>query len=89
MCPVFLILLQDVHEGENDAGVDTSSSNIPEKQQTTIDRHDVNTTNNDIAQPMNNDSAQPINTTGSDDEPEANADESPGEFESPSQIPCL
>ncbi len=81
MSPGLLILLQDVHEGQNDAREDTSSSDIPEIQQTTIDGHDVNTTNND--------SAQPINQAGSDHDSDSDKDESPGEFESRSQIPCL
>ena len=74
-------MLQAVHEGQNDTGNDTSSSNNPEIQPTTIDGPDVNTTKND--------SARPINKAGSDDNPESNKDESPGEFESHSQIPCL
>jgi len=78
MSPVFLILLQVVCEGQNDAGEGKSPSNITQVQQTTIDRHDVNATNNDGAQPA-----------GSDDDSESNKEESPGEFESHSQIPCL
>ena len=69
--PVCLILLQGVHEEANDAGEGESSSNIQEEQQTTIDGHNVNTTNDDTA--------QPDNAPGSDNESESDEHELPGE----------